>query len=104
MTEPIEHTLEKRGGKYGTIENNAFITQSMMDILAQGKNWDMWSHTHKECSHMICHKMARMVSGDPWYDDNPLDIEGYARLLSDYIHEIQKLGPEQLSFNFGEEN
>lgn len=81
----IESTLRERGSRYGTFEENARITQSLMEVLQTGQNFDKFEHMHKECVHMICHKLARMVCGDPNYDDNPRDIAGYATGLTKYL-------------------
>ena len=81
----VEETLEQRGGRYGTFEANAYITQELMRVIAQGTNFHLLSDIHKEAYHMIMHKIGRSVNGDPWYDDNMHDVIGYAKLLEDYI-------------------
>lgn len=91
----IDKTLEERGSRYGTIEDNATVTQSLMEVLeSKGKNFSKLSKIHKECIHMIFHKIGRMVSGDPNYIDNVHDIVGYAKLLEDYLIENEKESKE----------
>lgn len=34
---------------------------------------------------MICHKLARIVNGDPGYSDSWRDIAGYAMLVSNRL-------------------
>ena len=34
---------------------------------------------------MICHKLGRIANGDPFYDDSWRDIEGYARLVTNFL-------------------
>jgi hypothetical protein len=91
----IEKVLEERGSRYGKFEDNARITQQLMEVLASGPNFHLFEDMHKEIYHMICHKMARAVCGDPNYDDNPRDIAGYATGLTQYlenknhVHQIQ---------------
>jgi hypothetical protein len=34
---------------------------------------------------MICHKMARIMNGDPNYSDSWHDIAGYAKLVADRL-------------------
>jgi len=34
---------------------------------------------------MICHKIGRIVNGDPNYYDSWADIAGYAKLVSDRL-------------------
>ncbi len=81
----VKETLEQRGGRYGTFEANAILTQQLMKALSQGTNFDLLSDVHREAYHMIIHKICRSVNGDPWYDDNIHDVIGYAKLLEDHI-------------------
>lgn len=85
----ITSTLEQRGNRYGTFEDNARLTQALMN-LALGCSKTELSPMHKEALHMIFHKIARMCSGDQWYADNPHDIAGYATLLEEYINEVNE--------------
>jgi len=86
MTE-IKETLKERGSKYGTMADNSKITQALMAILHEADNWNTLPAIHRECLHMIMHKISRMVCGDYMHEDNPLDIAGYALLLKDWIRE-----------------
>lgn len=86
----IEETLKERGSRYGTFEANADTTQSLMKVLAKGKSFPKMHDMHKEILHMICHKMGRMVNGDPNYIDNVHDIIGYAKGLEDYLIKWEK--------------
>ncbi len=83
----VTKTLEQRGGRYGTFEDNARITQKFMKALSEGTNFESLSDVHKEAYHMILHKICRSVNGDPWYEDNIHDVIGYAKLLEDYIQD-----------------
>jgi len=86
----INKTLQERGGKYGRMEDNARVTQKLMGVLREESGYDNLSMMHKECLHMIMHKISRMMCGDPWYADNAHDIVGYAKLLEDYQNEEQQ--------------
>ena len=83
----VTATLAERGNRYGTFEDNARLTQALMNTALGAAKSDL-SHMHKEAMHMIFHKIARMCSGDQWYADNPHDIAGYATLLEEYINEV----------------
>jgi hypothetical protein len=83
----INKTLEQRGSRYGTFEDNARLTQALL-ITALGASKTELSPMHREALHMIFHKIARMCSGDQWYADNAHDIAGYATLLEEYIVEV----------------
>lgn len=86
----ITQTLKERGSRYGTFEENAEVTQKLLDILLTAPSSGKLTVMHKEILHMICHKMSRMVCGDPMYVDNVHDIIGYAKGLEDYL--IKKEG------------
>jgi len=84
----IKDTLNKRTNKYGSIADNAKVTQSLMKVIKQSPMHAELTDVHVESLHMIFHKIARMVCGDCMYNDNPHDIAGYATLLEEYINEV----------------
>ena len=86
MTNNVADTVEKRGSRYGSMEDNAILTQALMDCVLLKCNTGL-SAVHLECLHMIFHKISRMVIGDAMYADNAHDIAGYATLLEQYINE-----------------
>ena len=83
----ITATLEERGTRYGKFTDHATITQRLKDMI----------HTHahemervlaadqREAIDMICHKLGRIVNGDPNYSDSWVDIAGYAKLVADRL-------------------
>jgi len=81
----VEKILEERGSRYGSMEINAMTTQALMRVIKNTPSYDNLSSSHIECIHMIFHKISRMVCGDPMYVDNAVDMEGYSRLLKEYI-------------------
>jgi len=81
----IDKTLEERGSRYGNFEDNARITQALCNILQNSPHYDKLTPEHIEVYHMIFHKIARSVCGDPMYVDNIHDIAGYAKLLEDFL-------------------
>lgn len=83
----INKTLNKRGDRYGQFFDNAQVSQDLKDILRNSRNWTQCKLTleQKEALDFICGKIARVVNGDPKYKDNWVDIEGYARLVSDTL-------------------
>jgi len=90
----VGETLVQRTNRYGSMEDNALLTQTLMGtVMASARDrGHVLTPMHKECLHMIMHKVARMVCGDPLYADNPHDIAGYATLLEKYINEINAEG------------
>lgn len=85
MTNNVADTVEQRGSRYGSMEDNAILTQALMDCINMHQH--KLSAVHLECIHMIFHKVSRMTIGDPMYADNAHDIAGYATLLEQYINE-----------------
>mgnify|MGYP000312497691 CR=1 FL=1 len=85
----IEKTLSDRGSRYGTFENNAEVTQGIVKNLQKGSSYNKLSDIHKEAFHMIAHKMARAVCGDPEHIDNIHDIIGYATGLENYLIKLE---------------
>ena len=81
-------TLERRGSKYGKVEDVAHMNEQLMAIVAASPNNNKLTATHNMCLNMIFHKIARMLCGDANYEDNAHDIAGYALLLEKYIKEI----------------
>ena len=48
-------------------------------------NWDNLDFDQKESLEMIVHKIARILNGDPNYDDSWIDIGGYSKLVADRL-------------------
>jgi hypothetical protein len=72
----LETTLLNRGDRYGPFDGQAKITQDLKTVIAdhldaRGK---ALADDQQEALDMICSKIARIVNGDPDYDDNWIDI------------------------------
>ena len=83
----IHAILEQRGNRYGDFDDHAKLAQNLKNQLAKVgfyKN-DKFKSIHREAADMILHKLARIVNGDPDYDDSWVDIAGYATLVADHI-------------------
>jgi hypothetical protein len=85
----IEQVLKDRGEKYGKIEDNSRITWQLWEVLETAPNFKELNYVQKTCIWMNLHKTARMICGDPLEPDNPLDMEGYSRLMKEYILKLQ---------------
>lgn len=85
----VDSTLEERGKRYGTFSGHAEITQMLKAVI---KNYLELRHKvlepdHMECLDMICHKIGRIINGDPNYVENYRDIAGYATLVMNRLLE-----------------
>ena len=74
--------LEERGKRYGSFETHAVLSQGLKTILFSTCDRDKLDDDMIESLEMICHKMARIVNGDPYYADSWVDIAGYAQLVA----------------------
>ena len=83
----INNILAERGSRYGEFEQHARITQAMKDAMrveSLGKYNELPDYM-KETLEMVCHKIGRIINGDPYYDDSWIDIIGYTQLVIDQI-------------------
>jgi len=84
----VDETLEQRGKRYGTFVKHAELSQSLLRCIRTHTilNGKQLSDVHTEALTMICHKIARIVNGDPNYDDSWRDIAGYATLVEKHLN------------------
>ena len=88
----VDAVLAERGSRYGKFIDHAEITQALKRALvnhaiAQGKTL---AADQAEAIDMICHKLGRIVNGDPDYADSWVDIAGYAKLVADRLQGVAK--------------
>jgi hypothetical protein len=71
--------------------DNAKASQQFKEYLQLIPGYYDMEVDQREALEMICHKMSRIVYGDPNYADSWVDIAGYAKLVSDRLeHDEQK--------------
>ena len=83
--EPTASLLEERGNRYGPFTGQAEISQTLKKVMLNTPNWDNLDFDQKESLEMIVHKIARILNGDPNYDDSWIDIGGYSKLVADRL-------------------
>lgn len=76
----VEEILSERGDRYGKFAAQAQLAQDLKNTMHNAPKWAELSASKKEALEMIQHKVARILNGDPDYEDNWLDIQGYAGL------------------------
>lgn len=84
----VEETLAQRGGRYGDFSVHAEIAQDLQDNMRSTKGWHRLNATQRQALTVIADKIARILSGDPNYDDNWHDIQGYAKLVEDRLVDV----------------
>ncbi len=109
----IEQTLEARGNNYGNFHTQANLTQTLESIITQhylsvhaneeGKAPPL-PHFMAEAIHMICHKLARIANGNPYYADSWHDIGGYSELVVNILEESKKQPHKEVTTTEGTEN
>ena len=100
MTQDLTATLEERGKRYGPFTGHAQITQDLKRVIAghtprgkrlpDGSTGDFLATDQQEALDMICHKIGRILNGDPDYADSWHDIAGYAQLVADRLNGIER--------------
>lgn len=83
----IDAILNERGSRYGNFMTHAKITQELKSVMGmylydQGREL---ADDQMEALEMICHKIGRILNGDPDYADSWIDIAGYAKLVADRL-------------------
>lgn len=99
----IAATLAQRGSRYGDFTDHAGLAQGLMFRLQTFNKADEgmiegfrvpWRHdlndVQRQALTVIMDKIARILSGDPNYDDNWHDIQGYAKLVEDRLPKEKK--------------
>lgn len=86
-TTDVDAMLKERGERYGTFTGHARVTQHLKWIIydAVNDNKLYLDPDQYEAIDMICHKIGRIVNGDPNYADSWFDIAGYAKLVADRL-------------------
>lgn len=79
--------LAQRGKRYGVFTGQAEISQHLKLTISRylDKRDQHLDDDQREALEMICHKIARIINGDPHYADSWIDIAGYAKLVADRL-------------------
>ena len=92
MTQDITATLEERGKRYGEFLDHARITYELKCVIRDrlDQHRKVLREDQLEALDMICHKIGRIINGDPNYADSWHDIAGYAQLVADRLNREQQ--------------
>ena len=77
----VTETLDTRGNRYGEYTNVSATSQALKCTLRSGDSWNTMEPYMQESLDLIANKLARIVNGDPFYDDSWHDVGGYAKLV-----------------------
>ena len=81
----IEKTLKERQKTHGNFETHADISQRLKAVMYEYSDFKYLAPVQKEALEMICHKMARILNGNPNTYDHWHDIAGYATLVANEL-------------------
>ena len=76
----IDKTLKERSSLYGSFSELAKKSKELQKIVGATED-----DVINEALSLICHKLARISNGNPFYIDNWRDIAGYASLVVQYL-------------------
>ena len=77
----VTETLNERGNRYGEYKNVSETSQLLKNVLRTGPSWVIMEPYMQESLDLIANKLARIVTGDPFYHDSWHDVGGYAKLV-----------------------
>ena len=88
----ITATLTERGSRYGKFTGHAAVTMGLKSVLQieLSKRDKILDDDQMEALDMICHKIGRIINGDPNYADSWIDIAGYAQLVADRLEGVER--------------
>lgn len=74
----LKKTLKERGKKYGDFKEMTDIQQRLKTVIRSYASFHQMEPYQQEALDMFATKIGRILSGDPNYNDNWIDIAGYA--------------------------
>lgn len=91
-TTDVDAVLTERGGRYGPFKGHAEVTQDLKNVIMVHlvRRQKHLAPDQQEALDMICHKIGRIINGDPDYDDSWVDIAGYAKLVADRLQGTER--------------
>jgi len=88
----IQATLQERGNRYGKFTGHAEVAMDLKRVIYrhQALRKQVLRDDQQEALDMICHKIGRIINGDPDYADSWHDIAGYAQLVADRLNGVER--------------
>jgi hypothetical protein len=91
MPNEIPDILAERRKTHGDYGDHARVTQALKRVMEGEKGWVRLDDCQREALAIIAHKIGRILSGNPNFDDHWVDIGGYAKLVADRIKEQDRI-------------
>lgn len=77
----VSETLSERGKRYGDFTDRAELCQAIKTEMMTTPGYANLHAVQAQALEVIADKIARILTGDPDYEDNWHDIQGYAALV-----------------------
>jgi hypothetical protein len=87
----IKKVLQTRAGTYGEYRDVSQISQDIKKVIKNSRNYPLMPAYMLESLELIANKLARILNGDPLYDDSWRDISGYCTLVLMEIEYMENL-------------
>lgn len=81
----VNDTLKEREKIHGDFQRNSHSMQALKRCCVESDNWYQLENYQKESIEMICHKLGRILCGNPNHLDHWHDIAGYATLVENIL-------------------
>lgn len=75
--------LNEREKTHGSFDANAQVMQELKQVVRGTSGWARLKDTQREALDMICHKIGRILCGNPDFKDHWTDLSGYAKLIEE---------------------
>jgi len=86
----IKKVLQTRAGTYGEYRDVSQISRDIKKVIKNSRNYPLMPAYMVESLELIANKLARILNGDPLYDDSWRDISGYCTLVLMEIEDMEK--------------
>lgn len=84
----VIETLAERHGQYGHYTYVSKTSQLLKRTIRESPNYQTMPAYMNESLDMICNKLSRILCGNYYLRDSWLDIEGYAKLVTDELDKL----------------
>lgn len=78
----VDDILNERKETHGDFKENSTISQDLKSIIRAQAKYKGLTFAQRESLDMICHKIGRILSGNPDFKDHWADIADYAELIA----------------------
>ena len=76
-----DRLLAEREKTHGEYEDDARAAMRLIDVVNEETAVSL-TYVQRHTLHMICHKIARIITGDPNHLDHWVDLVGYPELVA----------------------